>query len=221
MTGTRYTDRRAAGRALAEHLQAWRDRPDAIVLALPRGGVPVAAEVADALHLPLDVLVVRKLGLPGNPEFAMGAIASGGVTLLDEALVERLHLPPEAVAAVQRAEADELARRERAYRGERPYPDLHGRTVLLVDDGLATGASMKAAIEAVRRLGAARVVVAAPVGPPDTVAELARRADEVVVPLQPAFFAAVGQWYDDFRQVGDDEVQALLAAHAAPPPAAS
>ena len=214
----RYADRRAAGRALAAQLQAYRDRPDALVLALPRGGVPVAAEVAEALHLPLDVLVVRKLGLPGQPEFAMGAIASGGVTILDEDLIARLRVPPEAVAAVQQAEAAELARRERAYRGDRPYPDLHGRTVILVDDGLATGASMKAAVQAVRKLGATHIVVAAPVGPPDTVTELAALADDVVVPLQPAFFSAVGRWYDDFRQTTDDEVQAILARFA--PPAA-
>ncbi len=213
-----YPDRRTAGRVLAGHLQAYRDRPDALVLALPRGGVPVAAGVATALRLPLDVLVVRKLGLPGQPEFAMGAIASGGVTLLDEDLIARLHVPPEAVAAVQQAESAELARRERAYRGDRPYPDLHGRTVILVDDGLATGASMKAAVQAVRQLGAAHIVVAAPVGPPDTVAELAALTDAVVVPLQPAFFSAVGRWYDDFRQTTDDEVQAILARFT--PPAA-
>lgn len=205
-------DRRSAGRALADALAAYAGRDDVIVLALPRGGVPVAAEIARALDAPLDVLLVRKLGLPDQPELAMGAIASGGTVVFNEDVLAATRLPDDVIADVIALEQRELERRERLYRGDRPWPELAGRTVILVDDGLATGATMRAAIEAVRAQGAARVVVAVPVAPPDTVARLQALADEVIALYQPVHFMAVGQWYVDFSQVDDDEVIATLAS---------
>src|SRR5216683_1964591 len=159
-----FRDRREAGRQLAQHLAAYANRPDVLVLALPRGGVPVAYEVARALHAPLDVFLVRKLGLPGHEEYAMGAIASGGVRVLNPEVVDELHLPDELINTVTRRELQELERRERTYRGDRPFPDVRGKTVILVDDGLATGSTMLAAAEALRRLGPARLIIAGPAG---------------------------------------------------------
>lgn len=205
-----FANRTAAGQALAERLRSRAD-DDSLVLGLPRGGVPVAAEIARVLKAPLDVMVVRKLGMPGHEEFAMGAIASGDVTVLDEALVHRLRLDEGELQAVIDKERNELARRETAYRGDRPYPDLHDRRVILVDDGIATGASMLAAIRAVRQLGAAHCTLAVPVAPPETLETLAAETDEVVCVEAPPNFRAVGQWYVEFGQTSDDEVSACLA----------
>ena len=207
-----FRDRREAGRQLAQHLAAYANRPDVLVLALPRGGVPVAYEVARALHAPLDVFLVRKLGLPGHEEYAMGALASGGVRVLNPEVVDQLHLPDELIDTVTRRELQELERRERTYRGDRPFPDVRGKTVILVDDGLATGSTMRAAAEALRRLGPARLIVAVPAGSPQTCAEFRDEVDEVVCAITPEPFYAVGLWYDDFSQTTDDEVRDLLAA---------
>jgi len=207
-----FRDRREAGRQLAQHLAAYANRPDVLVLALPRGGVPVAYEVARALHAPLDVFLVRKLGLPGHEEYAMGAIASGGVRVLNPEVVDELHLPDELINTVTRRELQELERRERTYRGDRPFPDVRGKTVILVDDGLATGSTMLAAAEALRRLGPARLIIAVPAGSPQTCAEFRDEVDEVVCAITPEPFYAVGLWYDDFSQTTDDEVRDLLAA---------
>jgi predicted phosphoribosyltransferase len=207
----RFSDRSAAGVVLAGHLAHLAGRDDVVVLALPRGGVPVAAEVARALHAPLDVCVVRKLGLPGQPELAFGAVATGGVRVLNHEIVDTCGLSPATIEAVTRAELGELERRERAYRDGRPAVPLAGRVVVLVDDGLATGSTMKAAVLAVRALQPSRVVVAVPVGAPDTCRALAETADDVVCPLQPQPFSAVGLWYDDFSQTSDDEVREILA----------
>jgi len=205
-----FRDRRQAGRALGEALARYAGRPDVIVLALPRGGVPVGFEVARSIGAPLDVFLVRKLGFPGNEEFAMGAIASGGVRVIDDALVRRVGTSAAAVERVVEQEERELRRREYAYRERRPAADLAGRTAILVDDGLATGSSMRAAVKAARAGGARRVVVAAPVGPADTVRELARLADETVCLSTPEPFLAVGRFYQDFEQTGDREVVELL-----------
>jgi putative phosphoribosyl transferase len=205
-----FRDRHDAGRLLAEKLRSQADRPDAIVLALPRGGVPVAYEVAQALHVPLDVFVVRKLGVPGHEELALGALATGGVRVLNDPVVRALRLSPQVIDAVTRREQQELERREREYRGNRPPPDLRGRTVILVDDGLATGATMNAAVQAVRRQGPSKVVVAVPVAAPEACADLRRVADEVVCAVAPQNFQAVGLWYADFAQTSDAEVRSLL-----------
>jgi predicted phosphoribosyltransferase len=209
-----YRDRRAAGAALATHLQHLAGRADVVVFALPRGGVPVAFEVARALAAPLDVFLVRKLGVPGHRELAMGAIASGGVRVLNEDVVGWYRIPDHVIDAVARAEQTELERREREYRAGRPAVAVEGRTVVLVDDGLATGSSMKAAIEAVRSRAPSRIVVAVPVGAPDTCRALARLVDEVVCPRTPEPFAAVGRWYLDFAQTTDAEVRDLLGRAA-------
>lgn len=185
-----------------------------MVLALPRGGVPVGFEVAEALGAALDVFLVRKLGMPGHPEFAMGAIASGGVRVMSDDVVRMYGVSADAIEQVARAEQAELDRREREYRQQHPAVDLHGKTVILVDDGLATGSTMRAAVAAVRRLGPARVVVAAPVGSPSTCREFSAIADEVVCARTPEPFSAVGLWYADFSQTSDDEVRALLRTHA-------
>lgn len=211
-----FRDREEAGRILAARLGAWATRDDPIVLALPRGGVPVAAEVAKALKLPLDVIVVRKLGVPGEPEFAMGAIASGGVRVLNEDVVRMLGIDAGTIEDAARAEGVELERRERLYRGDRPRPALAGRTVIVVDDGLATGATMRAAVTALRRQAPARIVVAVPVGAPDTCAQLRGLADEVIAVHMPEHFVAVGRWYSNFGQTEDEEVQRLLAKYAPP-----
>jgi len=206
----RFRDRIDAGRALALALEEYRGRRDVVVLGLPRGGVPVAAEVADALGAPLDVFVVRKLGVPGHEEFAMGAIASGGVQVLDRSTIEMLAIPQAAIDRVAERERQELERRERQYRGGRPPPQVAGRIAILVDDGLATGASMRAAVAALRDLGPAHIVVAVPVGAAQTCRMLQEEADEVVCAIVPEDFQAVGLWYDDFGQTSDAEVQAAL-----------
>lgn len=211
-----FRDRADAGRQLATALAPYANRPDVIVLGLPRGGIPVAAEVARALRAPLDVFVVRKLGVPGHEEFAMGAIASGGVRLLDRRTVAAAGLTPAQVESVTAAERAELDRRERSYRGDRPFPDLTGRTVILVDDGLATGASMRAAVEALRQERPARIVVAVPVAAPETCRAFRAIADDIVCAATPEPFYAVGRWYDDFSQTTDQEVHELLASARAP-----
>lgn len=211
-----FADRRAAGRELASRLPGYSGRRDVVVLALPRGGVPVAYEIARALDAPMDVFLVRKLGLPDNPELAMGAIASGGVRVLNDDVVGWYRVPAHVIDRVASREAIELDRRERAYREGRPPAELQGRIVLLVDDGLATGSSMKAAVQAVRQRKPARVVVAVPVGAPDTCLELEAFADEVVCARRPEPFSAVGRWYRDFSQTTDDEVRALLRAAREP-----
>jgi predicted phosphoribosyltransferase len=185
-------------------------RSDLVVLALPRGGVPVAYEVARSLEAPVDVFVVRKLGLPGHPEYAMGALASGGVRVLNDDAVRLYGIPNAVIDQIAREEQIELERRERAYRAGRPPFDLRGRVVVLIDDGLATGSTMRAAVQAVRARAPATVIVAVPVGSPDTCREFAAIADEIVCARSPDHFAAVGQWYDDFRQTTDEEVRALL-----------
>jgi predicted phosphoribosyltransferase len=210
-----FTNRRAAGIALADRLRRFAPRDDVVVLALPRGGVPVASEVSLALGAPLDVFVVRKLGLPGHPELAMGAIASGGVGVLNEDVVRWYRIPEAVIDAVARAERAELERRERAYRDGRAPMPIDGRTVILVDDGLATGSTMRAAVLAVRKLHPARVVVAVPVGARETCEGLRDIADEVVCAFMPEPFSAVGLWYADFSQTTDEEVRHLLAAQNA------
>jgi predicted phosphoribosyltransferase len=204
-----YRDRREAGAVLAESLEEYAERPDVLVLGMVRGGVPVAAEVARRLDAPLDALVVRKLGVPWAPEVAFGAVGPQGVCVLNEDIAARLS--ERAVTAVLQREAMELARREVRYRAGRPPLALDGQVVLLVDDGLATGASARAAVAAARRLGARRVVVAVPVGSPLAVGQLQEIADEVVCPVQPRDFDAVSRWYDEFEQVSDAEVVTLLA----------
>ena len=207
---TTYADRAAAGLALAEHLRTWWSGEAPVVLALPRGGVPVAAPVAAALGAQLDVLVVRKLGTPRQPEVAMGAIASGGIRVLNPSVLRAMAIPDAAVEQVAAAEQVELERRERSFRGDRPHPSLTGHAVLLVDDGLATGATMRAAVEAVRATAPERVVVAVPVGSPDAVALVGEVADDVVCLHAPSTFRAVGLHYRDFTQTTDAEVQRLL-----------
>ncbi|MGZ4358851.1 MAG: phosphoribosyltransferase [Gaiellaceae bacterium] len=206
----RFRDRAEAGRRLAERLDHYRARGDVVVLALPRGGVPVAAELAGALGVALEVFVVRKLGVPRQEELAFGAIASAGTRVVNRELVEHLRLPPELVAAVERRERRELERRERLYRGDRPPVDLTGRTAILVDDGLATGATMRAAIAAARELGAARIVVAVPTGAIESCAHVQEAAEELVCLMTPRPFFAVSLWYDRFEQLGDDEVREEL-----------
>lgn len=212
-----FRDRKHAGRVLALKLVQYAHHPDVIVLALPRGGVPVARVVAEILHAPLDVFLVRKLGVPGQEELAMGAIASGGVRVVNDDVVQALSIPGETIDAVTAREQRELERRERAFRDDRPVPEVQERIVILVDDGLATGSTMKAAIAALRQLNPARIVVAVPVGAPQTCAELARLADEVVCARMPEPFYAVGAWYQDFSQTTDEEVYHLLELSAGAP----
>jgi putative phosphoribosyl transferase len=212
----RFRNRTEAGQVLATRLSRYAGMPGAIVLALPRGGVPVGYEVAVALGLPLDVLVVRKLGVPGHEELAMGAIA-GGATVLNDEVVDALGIPEAAIRKVEAAERRELDRREQRYRGARPRPDISGRTVIVVDDGLATGSTMRAAIGALRVAGPERIVVAVPTGAKPSAGELGRVADEVVVVTTPSPFIAVGQAYNRFEQTSDEEVARLLAAAAARP----
>lgn len=214
-----FRNRTEAGQMLAKRLARDRHRENVLVLALPRGGVPVGFEVARTLNAPLDVLVVRKLGVPGNEELAMGAIASRGVRVLNRSVIEELNIPNDVIAAVAERELHELERRERVYRGMRPPPDVHGRTVILVDDGIATGSTMKAAVEALRQLGAGRIVVAIPTASPSTVHEMRGDVDELVAVMTPADFDGVGQWYQDFSQTTDEEVRGLLerARRISPP----
>ncbi len=203
-------NRKAAGQALAEALQVYSERDDVIVLALPRGGVPVALEVAEALGAELDLMLVRKLGTPGQRELAMGAVASGGSRVMNEGVVRGLNISEDAIRRVEERERKELQRREEAYRGERPWPELENRCVILVDDGLATGATMRAAVDAVRQDNPARLVVAVPVAPADTVEMLRKQVDHMVCLAEPERFMAIGVWYVDFSQVSDDEVRHIL-----------
>lgn len=206
-----FRDRRDGGVQLVENLAHYARRRDVVILALPRGGVPVGFEVARALGAPLDVFVVRKLGVPWHEELAMGAIASGGVRVLNDDVVTNLRIPAEAIDEAAERELHELERREAAYRDGRARPDVRGKVLILVDDGFATGSSMRAAVEAVRHLEPSRVVVAVPVGAPDVCRELEGEADEVVCLERPEPFISVGTWYDNFSQTTDDEVRDLLA----------
>jgi putative phosphoribosyl transferase len=206
-----FQNRREAGRLLADSLAEYAHRDDVIVLALPRGGVPVAFEVARALQAPLDVFVVRKLGVPGHEELAMGAIATGKVLVTDVETVRELGIPDRVIASVAAREEEELVRRERSYRGDRPEPKVGGRTVILIDDGLATGSTMRAAVAALRKLGPASIVIGVPVAAASTCNELAAEVDRIVCARTPEPFYAVGLWYEDFEQTTDEEVRELLA----------
>jgi predicted phosphoribosyltransferase len=211
-----FADRREAGRELATLLPASLREADVLVLSLPRGGVPVAYEIARVLGATLDVFLVRKLGTPGHPELAMGAIASGGIRVLNQEVVEALGISPDLIETVTSREQSELERREAAYRRGRPMPLVKDRTVVLVDDGLATGSTMKAAVEAIQQQQPARVIVAVPVGAPETCRALGELAHEVICARTPTPFSAVGQWYRDFSQTTDDEVTELLNKAAQP-----
>jgi predicted phosphoribosyltransferase len=207
----RFKDRAEAGRLLAQKLQNFADKPDVLVLALPRGGVPVAAEIAHALGAPIDVFIVRKLGTPGQKELAMGAIATGGVRVLNDDVIRLMRIREEEIAKVAAEEKREMEGRERLYRGARPAPDVKDQTVILVDDGLATGSTMHAAVAALRQQQPARIVVAIPVAPPRTLREFAGEADDILCVLAPDEpFGGVGRWYLDFSQTTDEQVRALL-----------
>ena len=209
-----FSNRAEAGQLLAEKLLPYANRNDVIVLGLPRGGVPVAFEVAQRLRVPLDVFIVRKLGVPGFEELAVGAIASGGVRVLNEDVARALPNPEEVIESITARETAELERREQSYRDGRPAPDLRSKTVILVDDGLATGATMRAAVKALRQCDVAKIVVAAPVGAPETCREFEDEADEIICAMAPEYFQAVGQYYEDFSQTSDEEVRELLARAA-------
>ena len=223
MTESRFYDRTHAGRRLAAELAPYANRPNLLVLALPRGGVPVAFMVAEALGAPLDVFLVRKLGVPGHEELAMGAIASGGIRVVNREVVDMLRVPQSAIDAVAEKEQREMERRERAYRGDRPEPVIRGRTVILVDDGLATGSTMRAAVAALHAEHPERLVVAVPVAAQETCDLLADEVDDIVCAITPEPFYAVGLWYQDFSQTTDEEVHELLerAIHAESVPAGS
>jgi len=212
-----FQDRFDAGRLLASKLRAFANRPDTVVLALPRGGVPVGFEVAKALNVPLDVFVVRKLGVPGYEELAMGAIASGGIRVLNEDVVQAARIPDAVIDRVTAEEELELERRERDYRDGRPPVDVQGRTVILVDDGLATGSSMRVAVLALKRKRPAHIVVAVPVSAPTTCAEFESEVDQIICAVTPEPFRSVGQWYGDFSQTSDEEVRDLLRQAASLP----
>ena len=207
---TQFRDRTEAGELLAEQLVAYANKPDVIVLALPRGGVPVGAQVAKKLNVPLDVFVVRKLGVPGHPELAMGAIATGGVRVFNGDVVNLLRIPDEVINAVTAEEFRELQRRERSYRDDLPPPEVEGKMVIIVDDGIATGSTMFAAIAALRQSNASRIIVATPTIALTTYDYLRKHADEVVAVIVPEEFHGVGQWYEDFSQTTDEEVHQLL-----------
>jgi len=209
-----FHDRREAGRALAKNLREYAGRSDVVVLSLPRGGVPVAFEIAKALQAPLDVFVVRKLGVPGQEELAMGAIASGGIRDINEDVVRRLRIPARIIEAVAQKEEHELRRRESEYRDGRAAQDVRGKIVILVDDGLATGASMRAAALALKKKEPSRTIVAVPVAPRETCADFESIVDEVICAITPEPFRAVGEWYEDFSQTTDDEVRTLLKQSA-------
>ena len=211
MEQTRFRDRKEAGRLLAGKLALYAARSDVLVLALPRGGVPVGHEVARVLGAPLDVFLVRKLGVPGYEELAMGAVATGGIRVLNEQVVRSLQIAESAIEAATTQELQELTRRDRLYRGERPPPDVQGRTVILVDDGLATGATMQAAVKALRQLRPTRIVVAVPTAAVETCEQFRAEVDDVVCLMTPEPFYSVGLWYEDFSQTTDEEVRELLA----------
>ena len=208
---TQFRDRTEAGQALATRLTSFANRTDVLVLALPRGGVPVAAEVAKQLNAPLDVFVVRKLGLPEHPELAIGAIATGGVRVINRDVVDGLQIPELVIDAVAAQEQEELSRRDRIYRDDLPAPNVRGKTIILVDDGIATGSTMIAAVAALRQLKAGRIVVAAPVIARSTFYQIHNAADEVATVIAPEDFYGVGAWYEDFSQTTDEEVRELLA----------
>ncbi|MCS6859847.1 MAG: phosphoribosyltransferase [Abditibacteriales bacterium] len=214
MLTTRFRDRAEAGRMLAARLKAYAHRPGVVVLALPRGGVPVGYEIAKALHVPLDVFIVRKLGVPGHEELAMGAIASGGVRVLNEEVVAALRLRDEVIDLVAEAERRELERRERLYRGDRPPLNMRGRTVILVDDGIATGATIRAAVIALYQQQPLRLIVAVPVAAADTCEALRAEVDELVCVMTPEPFYAISIWYEDFSPTTDEEVSAWLKRSA-------
>jgi len=205
-----YRDRVDAGKQLAKRLTDFADRDDVLVLALPRGGVPVAYEVAKALHVPMDIFLVRKLGVPGHEELAMGAISTGGVRVLNDDIVSYLRIPRDVIDAVAAGELKELERREREYRGDRPEPDVRGKTVIQIDDGLATGSTMRAAAAALRQQNPTRIIVAVPVSAPQTCDEYRMGVDEIICARTPEPFFGVGMWYEDFSQTTDDEVRDLL-----------
>jgi predicted phosphoribosyltransferase len=207
---TQFKDRRDAGKILAQKLSAYTSRLDVIVFALPRGGVPVAYEVALALNAPLDVFIVRKLGLPGQEELAIGAIASGGIRVLNDDIVRALAIPEEVINVIAQREFQELQRREQMYRGDRPLSDVRDRTIILIDDGLATGASMRAAVAGLRALHPARIVIAVPTAAPETCDAFKFEVDEIVCAMTPEPFEGVGRWYADFRQTTDEEVRTFL-----------
>lgn len=211
-----FRNRKDAGRQLAAKLKKYANRRDVLVLALPRGGVPVAFEVAQELNVPMDIFLVRKLGVPGYEELAMGAIATGGVRVINEDIVSYLHIPVEVIDVVAANEQRELERRERAYRDDRPPPDVKDRVVILIDDGLATGSTMRAAAAALRKQGPARIVVAVPVSAPETCNEFRNEVDEIVCAVTPEPFRGVGLWYEDFSQTTDEEVRELLARATQP-----
>ena len=213
-----FQDRRDAGRQLAHKLKAYADDPSVLVLGLPRGGVPVAFEVAQALHAPLDVFVVRKLGVPGHEELAMGAVGTGGVRVLNAEVIAKLRISSAVIDSAAAAGMREVARQLREYRGNAAFPSMAGRTVIVVDDGLATGSTMRAAVQALRQSHPARIVVAVPVAAPDTAELLRREADDVYCVDTPEMFYAVGVWYERFKQTSDDEVRSLLEAAAQPAP---
>ena len=206
----RFQNREEAGRILAAKLMLYANRPDTLILALPRGGVPIGYEIARALNLPLDVIIVRKLGVPGHEELAMGAIASGGVRVLNRSVIESLRIPPDSLEAVEKREALELMRREATYRGNRQPASVKGKTVILVDDGVATGSTMRVAISALREQHAGRIIVATPVAPPTVRWEMEALVEDFVALVMPEDFFGVGQWYGDFTQVSDDTVYELL-----------
>lgn len=206
----KYIDRQQAGIILARYLKEYTNHKNTIVLALPRGGVPVAYEVAMALSIPLDVYIVRKLGVPGHEELAMGAIASGGTVIFNEPLLQQLQLDQSSIDSVLQSEQKELIRREQLYRGNRPAPNFSGKTIILVDDGIATGATMQAAVMALGKHKPASIIIAIPVAALETCEEMANLVDKIICPLKPVNFYAVGLWYENFSQTSDDEVIELL-----------
>lgn len=206
----KYRDRQQAGQVLAQHLLSYKERPDVIVLALPRGGVPVAFEIAQALRVPLDIFTVRKLGVPGQQELAMGAVASGGVMVFNEDILRALQITPAEIEQVKAIETQELQRREAKYRQGQAFPVLENKLVILVDDGIATGATIRAAIQALRQFNPAELIIAVPVADKHMVGMLAPLVEEIICPLQPQDLQAVGAWYEDFAQTSDEEVYTLL-----------
>lgn len=211
MNMKKYLNRSEAGKILAQALREYANQDDIIVLALPRGGVPIGYEVAIGLTLPLDVFIVRKLGVPGHEELAMGAIASGGVVFLNEKIIRDLNIPKKMIDQVIQKETNEIKRREMEYRGHRPTPDFSQKIIILVDDGIATGATLRAAIKSLRNISVKQIIVAAPVGANDTCDDLATLVDKLICPLRPEYFEAVGQWYEDFDQTTDREVTFLMS----------
>src|SRR5579872_2719416 len=207
----KYVDRYTAGKILAGYLHHYNHQPNTIVLALPRGGVPVAYEIANQLSLPLDIFIVRKLGVPGHGELAMGAIASGGAIVFNEDIIHDLSISKAMIDRVIESEKKEIKRREIKYRNSRPFPDLTNKTVILVDDGIATGATIRAAIKSLRTKNVGRMVIAVPVAAEDTCRELMSVVDEFICPMMPRYFNAVGAWYENFDQTSDDEVSILMA----------